>query len=78
MQWSEYQKGSSHMLTVITAETEEFIEALFGPRDHNSHMQAYRWHLVMAGMNSNYLDDIAIRQTEKRAAGIGPEGLCRA
>ena len=78
MQWSEYQKGSSHMLTVVTAETEEFIEALFGPRDHNSHMQAYRWHLVMAGMNSNYLDDIAIRQAEKRAAGIGPEGLCRA
>lgn len=47
------------MLTVVTAETEEFIEALFGPRDHNSHMQAYRWHLYMA--------DIGKREASMRA-----------
>ena len=78
MQWSEYQKGSSHMLTVVTAETEEFIEALFGPRDHNSHMQAYRWHRTMVAGNPNYLEEIAARQAAKRAAGIGPEGRCPA
>jgi hypothetical protein len=43
------------MLTIVTAETEEFIEALFGPQQHANHMQAWRWHQVMVGMNPNYL-----------------------
>jgi hypothetical protein len=78
MQWYEYQKGSSHMLTIVTAETEEFIEALFGPQQHANHMQAWRWHQVMVGMNPNYLGDIANRQAAKRAAGIGVNGRCPA
>ena len=66
------------MLTVVTAETEEFIEALFGPQQHANHMKAYRWHMVMVGMNPDYIDEIAQRQADKRAAGIGINGRCPA
>lgn len=72
------QKGSSHMLTIVTAETHEFIEAFFGPRQQSAHLQAWRWHQTMLDINPNYLHEIAARQAAKRAAGIGPEGRCPA
>jgi hypothetical protein len=72
------QKGSSHMLTIVTAETQEFIEAFFGPRQHNSQMQAWRWHQTMLEINPNYLSDIAARQAQKRAIGISVNGRCPA
>ena len=66
------------MLTIVTAETQEFIDALFGPQQHAHHMQADHWHMVMVGMNPDYIDEIAQRQADKRAAGIGINGRCPA
>lgn len=66
------------MLVYSTNDTQEFMEALFGPSQHDRHMKDWRWHLVMAEMNPNYLEDIAARQAAKRAAGIGVNGRCPA
>lgn len=55
-----------------------YIEAFFGPKQADQHMQAYRWHRTMLAGNPNYLEEIAARQAAKRAAGIGPEGRCPA
>jgi hypothetical protein len=71
------QKGSSHML-IVTADTQEFIEEFFGPRQHTAHLQPWRWHLTMLDINPDYLSEISARQAEKRADGIGPEGRCPA
>jgi hypothetical protein len=71
------QKGSSHMLTIVTADTETLIEAFFGPRQHDAQMQAWRWHQTMLDISPNYFNEISVRQAAKRAAGIGPEGRCR-
>lgn len=72
------QKGSSHMLTIVTADTKTFIEAFFGSRQHSAHLQAWRWHQTMLDINPGYLHEIAARQAAKRAAGIGLEGRCPA
>lgn len=56
-------------------EMEALFDALF-PSRFDKHVQDWRWHLKMVNLNPNYLADIAARQAAKRAAGIGPEGLC--
>lgn len=62
---------------IITGPTEHFIAALF-PQQQDHHCQDRRWHLKMVIANPGYLADIAARQADKRARGIGPEGLCHA
>jgi hypothetical protein len=66
------------VIKVVTADTEMFIEVFFGPRQHDAHLQAWRWHQTMLDINPGYLHEIAARQAAKRAAGIGPEGRCPA
>ncbi len=64
---------------IITSPDPQVIrELLCGPQQHAAHVQAHRWHVYMLNINPNYLADIAARQAAKRAAGIGPEGLCPA
>lgn len=65
------------MAYIVTGPTEKLLEAFF-PSKFDRHVQAWRWHVYMVNLNPNYLADIAARQAAKRAAGIGPEGLCHA
>lgn len=65
------------MTFAIIGPTEAIIETMF-PMQQNRHCQDRIWHLKMMNVNPNYLADIAARQAAKRAAGIGPEGLCHA
>jgi hypothetical protein len=65
------------MNTAIIGTTEAICAALF-PQQHDRHAQDWRWHMKMVNVNPNYLADIAARQAAKLAAGIGPEGMCRA
>lgn len=61
---------------IITGPTETLIAAMFPPK-YDKHVQDWRWHLYsLERLGPNYLADIAARQAAKRAAGIGPEGLC--
>ena len=57
--------------------TDIIVESLF-PLRYDKHVQDWRWHTYMIGFSPNYLADIAARQADKRAHGIGPEGMCRA
>ncbi len=63
---------------IIVGSTEVIRDALFGPQNHDRHVADWRWHLRAVNLNPNYLAEIAARQADKRAAGIGPEGMCRA
>ena len=65
------------MSVAFIGSTEDICAVLF-PQDHRSHVQAWRWHENMVRQNPDYLAEIAARQAAKRAAGIGPEGMCRA
>jgi hypothetical protein len=64
------------MAQVFIAPTAIIIDGLFGPRQHDSHCQGWRWHLYISNVNKDYLAEVARRQADKRAAGIGPEGRC--
>jgi hypothetical protein len=64
------------MNLIITGPTELLIEGLFGPRQADEHCRGYLWHKYISGYDKNYLADVARRQADKRAAGIGPEGRC--
>lgn len=66
------------MTAAFIAPTDIIIAGLFGPRQHNEHCKALKWHRYMLGFDPNYLAEIAARQAAKRAAGIGPEGRCHA
>jgi hypothetical protein len=66
------------MLIIESDDPQDIIALFCGPRQHDTHMQKYRWHLTMLAVNPNYLADIARRQEANRAAGIGPEGRCQA
>lgn len=63
---------------VIIGPAEAIREFMFGPPQHDRHVQDWRWHKQMFNLNPNYLAEIAARQAAKRAAGIGPEGRCHA
>lgn len=65
------------MTAAFIAPTDIIIAAMF-QFQQDRHVQDWRWHGMMANLNPNYQADIAGRQAMKRAAGIGPEGLCRA
>lgn len=65
------------MTAVFIAPTDFIIECLFPPK-YDRHVQDWRWHSRMIGFNPNYQADIARRQADKRAHGIGPEGMCHA
>lgn len=62
---------------VVTGQIEALVEAFF-PSKFDKHVQDWKWHLHISNINPNYLADIAARQAAKRAAGIGPKGLCHA
>ncbi len=63
------------MTAVFIAPTEIILSVLAPPK-YDKHVQDWRWHLQMVNLDPNYLDAIAKRQADKRAAGIGTEGLC--
>lgn len=65
------------MSYIVTGPAEKLLEAFF-PSRHDRHVQDWKWHLHISNINPNYSTDIAARQAAKRAAGIGPEGLCHA
>lgn len=65
------------MSVAFIGSTEDICAVLF-PQDHRAHVRDHRWHVLMERENPNYLAEIAERQAAKRAAGIGPEGMCRA
>jgi hypothetical protein len=65
------------MACAFIGSTEDIIAVLF-PQDHCAHVHDRRWHLKMMNLNPNYQAELAERQAAKRAAGIGPEGICRA
>lgn len=64
------------MTVAFIGPTDVILSALAPPK-YDRHIQGYKWHLFMMNSNPNYLADIAARQADKRAAGIGPEGMCR-
>jgi hypothetical protein len=63
--------------TMVSGRTEALIAAFFAIQQ-DRHVQAWRWHGLMTNLNPNYLAEIAAMQAAKRAAGIGPEGMCPA
>jgi hypothetical protein len=65
------------MTTAIIAPT-DLVLSVLAPERYDEHMKAWRWHEFLVGVSPNYLAEIAVRQAAKRAAGIGPEGMCRA
>ncbi len=62
-------------MTVVTGDAQDFI-VLMGGFQQADHVRAYNWHIKMMAVDCFYLDRIAARQAEKRAAGIGQEGRC--
>ena len=47
---------------MVTGPAENLIEAFFGPRQHDAHMQAWRWH----NYTSRY-DEAAVMEALRRA-----------
>lgn len=65
-------------MTAVFIGPTELILSVLAPLRFDKHVQDYRWHRYMIGFNPDYQDDIARRQADKRAHGIGPEGMCGA
>lgn len=63
------------MAQVFIASTDIIIGGMF-KFHHDRHVMDYRMHVKMFDANPNYEAEIAARQAAKRAAGIGPEGMC--
>lgn len=63
------------MTAVFIASTDIIIDGLF-KFQHDRHVLDYRMHLKMFAVDPNYMDEMEARRAAKRAAGIGPEGMC--
>lgn len=65
-------------MTAVFIGPTDLILSVLAPCKYNEQVKAWRWHQFMMAGNPNYLAEIAQRQADKRAAGIGPDGLCHA
>ena len=63
---------------IIQSSNPQDILSLLHYSQYDRHMHEWRWYKHVTSINPNFFADIAQRQADKRAAGIGSEGLCHA